>query len=365
MNQRERFLRYMRFEAVDRIPLMEMGLWKETVDRWHHEGLPKWVTELRHLEDYLGLDISFNVNWLPIHEKIYPGFERQVLEETETEWVVRDEQGVTWRDRKYMQSIPQYIRFPVENEEDYERIRPRLNGKDPGRYPADFDEDLHWRLERGEIIGISFESFFGYPRSLMGLENWCMAFHDQPHLVERILADRVQFGKDLFARLLATGKLDFVQIWEDMAYKTASLISPKLVRRYMLPCYEELVACLRGGGVKLIMVDCDGHVNDLLPIWRGAGIDGTHPCELAAGSDPLLLRRQNPGCTLMGGLDKRVLMSGRDGVDAELRRIRPLLQEGAFIPMLDHFVPPDMPYDLYCYYVERRRELLCSPFRPI
>jgi hypothetical protein len=29
--------------------------------------------------------------------------------------------------------------------------------------------------------------------------------------------------------------------------------------------------------------------------------------------------------------------------------------------MLDHFVPPDMPFDIYCYYVERRRELLCAP----
>ncbi len=38
--------------------------------------------------------------------------------------------------------------------------------------------------------------------------------------------DRVQFSKDLYARIFATHALDFVQVWEDMAYKTASLISP-------------------------------------------------------------------------------------------------------------------------------------------
>jgi uroporphyrinogen decarboxylase len=48
-------------------------------------------------------------------------------------------------------------------------------------------------------------------------------------------------------------------------------------------------------------------------------------------------------------------------VDAELRRIQPLLQEGAYIPLLDHFVPPDVSYDTYVYYVERRRELLSDP----
>jgi len=77
MNERERFLRYMHFQPVDRIPLMEMGLWPETIERWHHEGLPKWVTSIRHLEDYLRLDRSFNVNWLPINGDIYPPFEEK------------------------------------------------------------------------------------------------------------------------------------------------------------------------------------------------------------------------------------------------------------------------------------------------
>jgi uroporphyrinogen decarboxylase len=64
----------------------------------------------------------------------------------------------------------------------------------------------------------------------------------------------------------------------------------------------------------------------------------------------------------MGGMDKRAIASGREGVDAELRRIQPLLREGGFIPMLDHFVPPDVSYQTYLYYVERRRELLSEPY---
>jgi len=88
MNERERFLQYMHFRSVDRIPLMEMGLWPETLDRWHCEGLPKWVTSIRHLEDYLRLDRSFNVNWLEINGEIYPPFEEKVLEETEQEQVI-------------------------------------------------------------------------------------------------------------------------------------------------------------------------------------------------------------------------------------------------------------------------------------
>jgi uroporphyrinogen decarboxylase len=136
------------------------------------------------------------------------------------------------------------------------------------------------------------------------------------------------------------------------------MISPKLVRQYMLPAYCELVEFLRAGGVRLIMVDTDGRVEDLLPIFLEAGIDGTHPCEIAAGSDPLKLRRNHPRCTLIGGLDKRAIASGREGVDVGLERVRPLLEEGAYVPLLDHFVPPDVSFSTYLYYVERRRELL-------
>jgi len=358
VTQRERFLSLMRFAPVDRVPVMEVGIWEDTFERWHHEGMPRWVTCLQHLEDYQGLDRSWNMNWLPIDEGIRPSFTRRVLEDNGDEQVVQDERGVTLRQTRQMKTIPQFIRFPVQTMADYEKLRPRLDGTDPSRYPADFDEDLRNRRARGEIVGLSFPAFFGFPRDLMGLEGWCAAFYEQPELVERIIGDRVQFFKDVYRRVLATGALDFVQVWEDMAYKTASLISPALVRRHMMPAYEEIVSVMRAGRVSLIMVDCDGFVGELLPLWREAGVDGTHPCEIAAGSDPLLLRRQNPGVPLSGGMDKRVLSRGRDGVDAELARVLPLVREGGFIPMLDHFVPPDMPWDTYRYYVDRRREVL-------
>jgi uroporphyrinogen decarboxylase len=350
----------MRFEPVDRVPLVEMGVWDDTLERWHHEGLPKWVTCLQHLEDYLGLDRSWNLNWLAIDDGILPRFERRVLEDTGSEQVVMDENGVTLRDRKRMKTIPQYIRFPVETMADYERLAPRLDGTDPSRYPTDFDEDLRNRRARGEIVGLSFAAFFGFPRGLMGLENWCAAFYEQPELVDRIIADRVRFFMGVYSRVLATGALDFVQIWEDMAYKNASLISPSLVRKHMVPAYEQVIGRMRAAGVSLIMVDCDGRVAELLPLWRAAGVDGTHPCEVAAGSDPYVLRRACPGTTLLGGMDKRVLARGREGVDAELARVMPLVREGAYIPSLDHFVPPDLSWDTYRYYVERRRDLLAG-----
>jgi hypothetical protein len=357
MTQRDRFLRFMSFEPVDRIPLMDLGVWPESLEEWHHQGLPKWVTEFRHLESYLGMDVSWNVNWLPLEQELFPPPERQVLEDDGTNQVISDERGVVFRQQKHYKSIPQYIRFPVRNEADYDALRPRLDGSIPERYPADFDEELRWRRARGEIVGANFRSFFGFPRNMMGAEGFCIATHDQPELVARMIADRLRFAKDLLARVLSTGALDFVQIWEDMAFKTASLVSPAFVREHMLPAYRELVRFLRDGGVTLIMVDCDGFVGELLPIWLEAGIDGCHPCEIAAGSDPLVLRARHPRARLIGGMDKREVARGNEGVDREIERLLPLARRGGFIPMIDHFVPPDVSFETYRYCVERRREL--------
>ncbi len=358
MNERERFLRCMRFEEVDRVPLMEMGVLPETFERWHREGLPEHVGDLLSLGEHLGLDRSFNVNWLPIDHDIFPPFERLVLEETKEDQLIRDSAGVTFRQRKGMATIPHFIRFPVQNESDYETLLPRLDGKDPARYAPNFEQQLRGLHERNEMVGLYFSAFYGFPRSLMGMESLSVAFHDKPDFVRRIIDDRLQFAKDLYARIVRTGELDFVIIWEDMAFKTASLVSPQMVREFMLPAYKELVSLFRDGGAKLIMVDCDGHVNDLLPIFMEAGIDGTHPCENAASADPYELRAACPRAALMGGMDKRRIASGQDSIDAEVKRLGPLVAQGGYIPFLDHYVPMDVSYDTYRYYVERRRAVL-------
>ena len=39
-------------------------------------------------------------------------------------------------------------------------------------------------------------------------------------------------------------------------------------------------------------------------------------------------------------------------LNAELRRVAPLIQEGGYVPMLDHSAPPDIPYKNYCHFMQ-------------
>ena len=123
----------------------------------------------------------------------------------------------------------------------------------PDDHLANFVSDIVDELDLSAIME-SYDGSAGgqpayHPRMMMKLLFYAYATGvPGSRRIERNTYDSVPF------RVLATGALDFIQVWEDMAYKTASLISPELVRRFMLPAYEEIIATLRAGGVQAILV---------------------------------------------------------------------------------------------------------------
>jgi uroporphyrinogen decarboxylase len=135
------------------------------------------------------------------------------------------------------------------------------------------------------------------------------------------------------------------------------MISPELFRRFMLPYYQEINDFFHSRGVDRILVDSDGNIVELTGLLIEGRADGVYPLEIAAGSDPLLLRKQHPDFVLMGGIDKRALAAGRAAIDRELERLVPVVEKGGFLPMVDHLVPPDVSLENYRHYLRRRREL--------
>jgi uroporphyrinogen decarboxylase len=95
-------------------------------------------------------------------------------------------------------------------------------------------------------------------------------------------------------------------------------------------------------------LDSDGDVNLLIRPWMDAGIDLLYPWEVQAGMDVNKIRKEyGRDLRLLGGMDKRALVQGKEAVDAEIARHKRLIDEGGFIPMLDHSAPPDISYENY------------------
>jgi len=61
--------------------------------------------------------------------------------------------------------------------------------------------------------------------------------------------------------------------WEDMAYNHGPLLSPEFYRRYCLPFYRVMVDLVRRNGVRVIMLDSDSDISELIPLWLDAGIN--------------------------------------------------------------------------------------------
>ena len=59
-----------------------------------------------------------------------------------------------------------------------------------------------------------------------------------------------------------------------------------------------------------------------------------------------------------GNIDKRVLIKGKNEIEAEVMEKVPfLLEKGGYFPSVDHMVPPDVPFDNFCYYINLLREI--------
>lgn len=353
MNHREAFRAMMNFEKPESLCQFEGGYWPETIERWHGEGLPEGV---QPWED-CGIVHYFRP---PIQNGIFPPFERQILEENENSRIVRTESGIVCRESKIGSRLPQFIKHPVSNREDFEAIKERLNPKTPGRYPENWDE---WAANADEFphilcLGRRENGFFGWLRELMGLENLLVAYIEQPEFIHEVCQYHVSFLQGLYERTLRDVDFDFVFMWEDMAYKNGSLISPEFFRTFMLPYYREMVDFYKQMGAPWITVDSDGNISELISLFVEAGIDGLLPFEVAAGMDILKVREEFPNLRILGGIDKREIVKGKKAIDRELELKLPnMFRLAGYIQALDHHVPPGISYEDFKYYLRRCREI--------
>lgn len=369
MNGRERFLATAQFHPVDRPFLLRPWTWTATLERWQGEGLPVDAD----LAEFFGTDREAVVPLAtqgPYGPHLHPPLERVVLHETDSYAIVRDEEGNTvrlFRDDA-RRSMPQWIEYPMEDRRDWEEtVKPRLDASIPGRRA----EGKEWaeyvtRVGRRDYpLGVWCGSFYGWPRSLMGVERVSLAIYDDPGLIHEMCEHIADFVTELIAPIVRDIDLDFAFIWEDMAGKGGPLCSPRTYREFMLPPLKRVTGLLRAHGVDVIIVDSDGNNDPLIPLWLEAGVNGLRPFEVAAGSDPMAARREyGRDLIIQGGIDKRAFASGRQQIEREvLSKVPWLCRQGGYFPQVDHLVPPDVSLDDYRYYSELLRDAVEDPER--
>ena len=109
--------------------------------------------------------------------------------------------------------------------------------------------------------------------------------------------------------------------------------------------------------MRVILVDSDGNLDELIPLFLEAGLTGIWPVEVQAGNDLLEIRSRYPRLRILGGIDKLKIARGREAIDRELEDKMPfMLARGGYIPHLDHLTHPDISWPDFHYYRNRLKE---------
>lgn len=184
MNARERFHATMHYLPRDRCPIMDFGFWDETLVIWQQHGFPKGANP----DVFFGMDPQWIV--APVNAHLCPGFEHRVLEERAETQVVRDSDGVTKEQGRFLGSIPRHLDHTLKDRASWEaEFKGRLNGSSPGRYPRDWARRaaLYKDPERDYPLGINAGSLYGWLRNWMGLEAISMLVYDDRALFEEMV----------------------------------------------------------------------------------------------------------------------------------------------------------------------------------
>ena len=355
ITERQRVLRTLRYEDVDRRPLHLAAPWTHTVQRWRREGLPGDQDPHEHL----GVRGTAVINLSPIYHDVYPPFEEKVIREDEQYVYHTDNYGCMRRDFKDHTSMPEWVEAPVKGPEDLRRVLDehfRVDDMD-GRFGPTWRERVRKATESDAAVLVNGGGYYWAIRSLAGVEQASYLFYDAPELVEEMFERQFTVVMEGLRRVAKVTTIDLIGFGEDIAFKNGPLISPEMYRRLILPRYRKAMDYAHELGCRLTWYDSDGDLRLLIPDMLSVGINSASPCEVAAGMAPVELRaRFGRELRMFGGIDKRQIARGREAIDAEIARNLPIIREGGFVAGIDHSVPSDVSWDDYRYYIDAMRK---------
>ncbi len=347
----------------------EFYIWQETIERWHGEGMPRDVPQAElFFYDPPG---NFGLSGLGWCEAAFcPCFETRVIEARGEECeLVQDHAGrhvLFFKGRRHG-FMPEYVDHPVKEMRTWiQDVKWRLDPRHPDRF-AKTDELLAQAkaaAAEGRMISQSVIGGYMYLRSLIGPEHLLYAFYDQPDLIHDCMRAWFDLADAVTARHQREVTLDEVFLAEDICYNHGSLISPEMMREFLVPYYRQLLANVRARQLDparhlYVQIDTDGYADPVIPLYReGVGMDVMSPFEVASGCDVVAIRQRFPDLVMTGGIDKRILAQTPREIDRMLERILPFMRErGGYTPTCDHGVPLEVPYANYLHYRRRCVEL--------
>lgn len=363
MTELERFRAVTRFERPDYWPLFGRhalgSVHKGGMLKLHQQGLPESVNDYDSWFAYWGgvtCDVASSIG------VDAPGITSESWTEGEFEFIRYQTGALTRqvRDNELTYSMPDFQEFHVRDRASWETYRdlttPRL--VDARKLDAMRLQFVH----RTRPLAIYCGGTWGTVRNDMGPERALLAMYDEPDLVRDMLEHKLWVQETFTFPVIEELRPEIVTMWEDFCYKHGMMISPDMFREFCAPYYRRVADVARSCGAELLVVDCDGKVEEFCPLLEEVGFNGCYPMERVCGNDILQYRRRQPRFVFCGGVEKEIASSGNaDRIDAELLpRIPRVLEQGGYFPMFDHGLSTNVGFDELCCCWTRLHEVCGS-----
>ncbi|MBQ8953786.1 MAG: hypothetical protein IJ048_06690, partial [Clostridia bacterium] len=204
---------------------------------------------------------------------------------------------------------------------------------------------------------------FDEPRPLLGEEGLCVAFYEEPEMIEDMLSLMADTTMKVFERVMDYVVIDDLAVHEDLAGKSGPLVGPAQIRQFIQPYYRRIWDEVRRHGGSLFSQDSDGNMNAVIDAFLECGINVMYPFEPGSGMDMVATRRKYGNrLAIKGGIDKYALRGTKEDIERELTyKLSGVTRGGGTAFALDHRIPNGVPIENYRYYAQLGRELLGLP----
>ena len=382
MNNRERSLAILNYEAYDRLPLVHFGYWTQTLEKWAAE---RHVTEEEAQNWSDGNPVDFQINrrlgfdfdWSSTFSwetGLRPAIEPRVIEEfPDGSRKILNDYGAFVIEKPGVTSIPAEFDHLLKGRKEWEEFfLPKLQFSEERISSAEvnigdqslvFGEgglELLQQREREVPYGLFCGSLYGTIRNWLGMVGSAYLLKDDEALLDEIIQTVGDLCYEGVKKVLEIhDDFDFAHFWEDICFKSGPLINPRVFADKVGPHYRRITRLLNEHGIHIVSLDCDGKIDTLVPIWFENGVNTMFPIEVGTWKASIAPWREQYGPQFLGvgGMDKKVFAYDHAAIDAEVERLVPLVELGGFIPCPDHRIPPDGKWENVQYYCEKMREV--------
>lgn len=197
-------------------------------------------------------------------------------------------------------------------------------------------------------LGVMWSAHFQDACAAFGMENALMQMALEPELFQQVIDRIVEFyleANEIFYRAVK-GRIHAVLLGNDLGTQLSLIISPEMVRRFVLPGVRKLITQAHGYGLKVIYHSC-GSIHPIIPDLVECGADIIHPIQARASGMSAVELKEKFGDRYLycGGVDvQELLVNGSaDQVRAEVKRLLEIFPDNLILSPSHEAILPDVP----------------------